>query len=159
MLNFLKRWLQLRIIRSLAKSLPLNTWWLYGSWAREAIADIPAQPDDVDVYILDGTPVRIGKLLRRFLDINFLHQEDNLLMVEKPWEISSFPLEALDREPRSLKGIPVYTISPEFLYLQMSLSTKERHRQILPHLSRFVNHTKLERIASKVQLSHQTKER
>ena len=150
---FLKiiKWIQLRTIRSFAKSLPPNSWWLYGSWAREVILEVPHQHEDIDVYVLSGTPVRRRFLFSRFLDISFLRQEDNLLAVERAWEISSFPLEAVEGEPRVLKGIPVYTVSTEFLFLQMTLSTKERHRQIPQLLLRFIDQTKLKRITLKVQ--------
>jgi hypothetical protein len=126
--NKLRRWLQLRTIRSLTKSLP-EGWWLTGGWAIETITGISSMHQDIDIYVKEG--IEIPK--KRFLDVHIIHEENDFFVEKTPHGIFRFSKEAFESKPRSLYGIKVYTVAPELLFLlaKGSPNPREKEKQLL----------------------------
>jgi len=165
-----RRWLQLRTIKSLTKLLPEGKWWLFGGWAVEAITGEKSLHKDIDIGILESTTnelevpyAKLGKI--RYLEIGPLYEKDNpnvpvaseghrWMFLEKQGKffighahLGTFyiPKKALETKPRNLCGIKVYTAAPELLYLMTNTPRQKRQRDLqnIATLRNFVDDKKL----------------
>lgn len=169
----IRRWLQLRTIKSLTKSLPEGKWWLFGGWAIEVITGEKSPHKDIDIGILENAASELKipytKIKKtRYLEIGTLYEEDNpnvsIAGKEYRWiflrkrgeffigctHLGTFyiPREALENKPRSLHGVKVYTASPELLYL-ITRSPKQKRRRDLQNLAilrNFIDNNKLKEL-------------
>jgi hypothetical protein len=169
----IRRWLQLRTIKSLTKLLPEGKWWLFGGWAVEVITGEKSSHKDIDIGILEGAVselkipyTRLEKT--RYLEIGPLYEKDNPIIPiagkEYRWtflekqgkfiighaHLGTFyiPSEALETKPRNLNGIKVYTASPELLYLMTSSPQRKRTRDLwtMAILGNFIDQNKLKEL-------------
>lgn len=172
-----RRWLQLRTIQSLTKSLPEGGWWLFGGWALEAITGIAMSHKDIDVGVLDSAMLE-AKLSyepfkkKRYLEIGPLAEENapiyviqdkgasrNFVIFAKEGEFIRgytflgtilFPRWALEDKPRNLYGIEVCVATPELLYLFASRLPNPRKKEMntIALLHKLIDHNKLQKMES-----------